>query len=1369
MNFGGYNHFNYDTVTSVLKDVYLSVENNGTGAAGSFYIDWYLSYNTTITSSDFYLGEAFINRLSAGSYADGGLIDSISLNLLDIPDGSYYLGARIDADDDVKELDDISYVYFYKQIEYKNAGGFLPDLVMDYDSSSYSSTDSTVSIDIQIENIGDAPARGHYIYNVARPDSDFVDYGNSYLMGSWYTMVLDTISYAEISQDFDFLNEKAQYFDPTVGWVTTAIPSGDYYLHIDIDPNDYVIEYNEDNNKSGGSSAVSMGDTLHAGLLFYDLDTYFGYQSSVLDSNLSVSAADSTPILENLSFAVANYNSGPKDTVYVDILLQSTAQGGYANTSVYSSSYPQYADYEAYQIGSFAYVGLSGGYYLVDTVNTRALTDNNLWKIIPAGDYQIGMRLNSPETYDSSADEDIYYTTTSEKYNRAGTANVVVQTDTIVGGGNNSGYVGIKYTLSNTGDAPASSYYITSYVNYYPGQYYYDNDLPYREYWQDGLGSGYAETFTAWFYFYDLDTYPQYIGNDLVLTNDLSLDYYGLSINVEQGGIASFQSSPAKWGLYGGPTGSGYDGYFYIDGKAISNIHPYPFKENEITLTDSIVNYSFALGNNGSAPVFFGTYGLVLFPESERKNLKPIDIWNNYGADIVDWPFAVRRIRSNYYRTITDKFDLSSELLTPGEYMFGWYAYNALQAEITYLDNADIFDDSIAVSTVFVTNAGGKIDLSLTPTNFKTEDNKISGTIKVSNSGSISANNVNVAVYLDYTSVISTNPVYPDNNDSITVYFHADASGGTGELLDYTGDVYANTGVIVPSSYGDSTITALYLKNDSTSSPKMSRVADNTYQLTIGNPYTYYGVPSDSDIVGLTFQFRNAGGSKIAGDKNTLAKYGGVVHYMLQGDSLDLNYEKGIIDILTYNSIEDDSYSSKAISVDIDTLIKVPVGIYFPKAYVYAGSDVDGAIIDTTLYNNYAVASGEIDIVDVSSGGTQNSPPSIVISNLTIKDNRTTSVPVLVRDLDGDSVTVAIKMESDSLTVALNTTMDTLTIIPTAGYLGTSRITFTLSDSTYSNITKNIYVTVTHVNGIPVITSNYLANVSLLEDGSFVGVVKAVDLDYDTLTYSATSNNDSIAVSVKQDTMTIVPILNWYGTGTISVYAKDTENAADTLTVSVTVVSVNDPPIVNAGQTALNFDEDTEYKYSITYSDVENDKIMKTTKTSNFITFSLTETSNNVLDISILPKANWNGVTDFTLLFSDDSTANNIDDGDTTAVTYTVTVNPVNDAPVIMAVANDSTDEETEKAIKLSASDVDGDTLTYTASSDTSAMAVTVSTDTLKLTPALNYTGTSVITLIVSDNALMDTTSFIFKVVNVNDAPVMTAVANDTTSEDSDG
>jgi hypothetical protein len=97
------------------------------------------------------------------------------------------------------------------------------------------------------------------------------------------------------------------------------------------------------------------------------------------------------------------------------------------------------------------------------------------------------------------------------------------------------------------------------------------------------------------------------------------------------------------------------------------------------------------------------------------------------------------------------------------------------------------------------------------------------------------------------------------------------------------------------------------------------------------------------------------------------------------------------------------------------------------------------------------------------------------------------------------------------------------------------------------------------------------------------------------------------------------------------------------------------------------------------------------------------------------------------------------------------------------------TNEETATKIALSASDIDGDALTYTASADTNAVTLTVLTDSLQLTPALNYTGTSVITVIVSDNALTDTTKFDFTVINVNDAPVIAAVANDTTSEDSDG
>ena len=231
--FGGYNSYTYDQKNAVIKDVYLSIENSGKGAAGSFYVDWYLSYNNTITNDDFYIGSAFLNRLSSGAYADAGFIDSVSLNVEGLPDGTYYLGARIDTEDNVTEIDDWEYVHFNRTLDYSNPGGFLPDLVLDYDSSDYAITDSTIGIDVSVLNNGEAPAGGHYIFNVVSPDSGYIDWSNSYLLNSWYNMVLDTTDKWVVSSQFNYLKESAQYVDSIAGWVSTSIPSGAVsYTHL---------------------------------------------------------------------------------------------------------------------------------------------------------------------------------------------------------------------------------------------------------------------------------------------------------------------------------------------------------------------------------------------------------------------------------------------------------------------------------------------------------------------------------------------------------------------------------------------------------------------------------------------------------------------------------------------------------------------------------------------------------------------------------------------------------------------------------------------------------------------------------------------------------------------------------------------------------------------------------------------------------------------------------------------------------------------------------------------------------------------------------------------------------------------------------
>ncbi len=102
---------------------------------------------------------------------------------------------------------------------------------------------------------------------------------------------------------------------------------------------------------------------------------------------------------------------------------------------------------------------------------------------------------------------------------------------------------------------------------------------------------------------------------------------------------------------------------------------------------------------------------------------------------------------------------------------------------------------------------------------------------------------------------------------------------------------------------------------------------------------------------------------------------------------------------------------------------------------------------------------------------------------------------------------------------------------------------------------------------------------------------------------------------------------------------------------------------------------------------------------------------------------------------------------------FTLTVNPVNDAPVMSALADTTINEDGAIEIVLTASDIYEDTLTFSAASDTSAVIVAVSTDTLSVSLVDNWNGTADITVIVTDGALSDTTSFELTVNAVNDAP----------------
>ena len=121
--------------------------------------------------------------------------------------------------------------------------------------------------------------------------------------------------------------------------------------------------------------------------------------------------------------------------------------------------------------------------------------------------------------------------------------------------------------------------------------------------------------------------------------------------------------------------------------------------------------------------------------------------------------------------------------------------------------------------------------------------------------------------FLTEAQILTSDPDLPTPGQAVTIYY--DATQGTAGLEDFTGDVYAHTGVIADQStdMGD----WKYVKTNwgvNTEETKLTREEANLYSLEIGPSIRdYYGVPAHENITHLAFVFRSADSSKEGKDE----------------------------------------------------------------------------------------------------------------------------------------------------------------------------------------------------------------------------------------------------------------------------------------------------------------------------------------------------------------------------------------------------------------------------------------------------------------------------------------------------------------------
>ena len=365
-----------------------------------------------------------------------------------------------------------------------------------------------------------------------------------------------------------------------------------------------------------------------------------------------------------------------------------------------------------------------------------------------------------------------------------------------------------------------------------------------------------------------------------------------------------------------------------------------------------------------------------------------------------------------------------------------------------------------------------------------------------------------------------------------------------------------------------------------------------------------------------------------------------------------------------------------------------------------------------------------------------------------LKLMRITAVEIVLIGSDIDSSELTFLLDESSSDGSISISGSTATFTPDDNFNGTTTFTYLVTDGELTSSTSIVTIIVSPVNDAPVLSS--IEDQSIDEDNDLVISLSANDVDGDGLTYSASVDGNSTS-SVDGNILTVSPDADYNGSIVVDILVTDGD-LSDSLSFTLVVNPINDVP--TSDDVSSQVDEDNSVEIVLIGSDID----------SSELTFLLDESSSDgSISISgsiatFTPDDNFNGTTTFTYL---------VTDGELTSSTSIVTiiVSPVNDAPVLSSIEDQSINEDNDLVISLSANDVDGDILEFYTVVIGDASAIIVD-NILTVTPDLNTFGDVSVTVAATDGEFTDTQSFVLTVNSVNDLPFFVEIENQTILED---
>ena len=472
------------------------------------------------------------------------------------------------------------------------------------------------------------------------------------------------------------------------------------------------------------------------------------------------------------------------------------------------------------------------------------------------------------------------------------------------------------------------------------------------------------------------------------------------------------------------------------------------------------------------------------------------------------------------------------------------------------------------------------------------------------------------------------------------------------------------------------------------------------------------------------------------------------------------------------------------------TILEDNVGLFsFEVSDIDTGSVLTlSALYDTNVLSlvaeseNYTIQAypsqdwhGSTQITAVLSDGLLNDSTSfsLIVSPLNdspiINDINDQSIPedgsgifsFEISDVDtGETLSLTAYSDISSVNVEANSIDTTVTVYGEENWYGESTISVVVSDGELFD-TTNFNLSVYPMDSDPP-TIMDIEDQTLLEDQNSTFFFDVADIDTgQTLTLSAFSDTSAVNLVTNSESFSVSTLLdtNWHGQAEITVIVSD-GFLSDSTSFSLLVEPVNDDPIISSiNDTSIL--ENSIFEIMPEITDVDTGEVFSLLASSSDSSVQI-EIDQLTLLIRFTPDDNWHGISNILIIASDGELL------DTTS--FTLTVNPVNDAPVISNMENQNINEDEQGIFGFEISDVDtGETLIVSAYSDTSAVLMQVNLESRNVTAYLDidWFGSSSISVEVSDGFLADTSSFILTVNPVNDAPTIASVQDTSILEDS--